>query len=100
MHLGIEPASGADEQEEKRDAREPRYDIKRWRGTSHDSSRGTRQPEAAPQKPMAWMAAPLPNELRSLGYPATNTPRGKAQAGNPLLLHHLFLLSFDRSIIR
>jgi hypothetical protein len=29
----------------------------------------------------AAKAAPLPDELRSPGYPATNSPRGKAQAG-------------------
>ena len=33
------------------------------------------------------MAAPLPNELRSLGYPATNGSRGKPQAGNSLHRH-------------
>jgi len=38
----------------------------------------------------AAKAAPLPNEMRSLGYPATNSPRGKAQAGKSPLRHHLF----------
>ena len=33
-------------------------------------------------------AAPLPDEVRSLGYPATNSPRGKAQAGKSPLRHH------------
>jgi len=38
---------------------------------------------------MAWLAAPLPGGIRSVGYPATNNPRGKAQAGKPLPRHHL-----------
>ena len=64
IQQGIEPASGADEQPRTRateiqplgspakinrrgemgDAREPRHDLKRWRGTSHVLPRGTRQP--------------------------------------------------------
>ena len=32
----------------------------------------------------AAKAAPLPDEMRSLGYTATNIPRGKAQAENRL----------------
>ncbi len=49
--------------EEKRDARERGRSEPRRKGRSHGG------------------AAPLPNVLRSLGYPATNRPRGKAQAG-------------------
>jgi hypothetical protein len=49
---------------------------------------GARQPEAAPPRPLAWMAAPLPNVLRSLGYPATDIPRGKAQAVESSPRHH------------
>jgi hypothetical protein len=55
---------------DERDALEPRYDRMRWWGTSNASLRGTRQ-----------AGAPLPYEIRSLGYPATETARGKAQAG-------------------
>ena len=33
-------------------------------------------------------AAPLPDEKLSLGYPATNSPRGKAQAGDSLASTH------------
>jgi hypothetical protein len=57
--------------EEERDARERGRSEPRRKGRSHGG------------------AAPLPNELRSLGYPATNSPRGKAQAGDPLLRHQL-----------
>jgi len=97
--------------EEKRDAREPLHYLKRRRGTSYVWSRGTRPPSAPPQRPPPWMggptpgwitlpgvprnvrpeghshgwAAPLPEAIHSLGYPATNSPRGKAQAGDPLL---------------
>jgi len=35
---------------------------------------------------IAGWAAPLPDELRTLGYPATNSPRGKAQPGILLML--------------
>ena len=56
---------------EERDARE--------RGRSEPRRKGRRH----------GGAAPLPNGLRSLGYPATNRPGGKAQAGDPLLRHHL-----------
>ena len=68
---GFEPARGADEQEEEGDAREP---------VSPEPSRNGRSP--------GW-AAPLPDDERSLGYPATNNPRGKAQAGKSPLRRHL-----------
>jgi len=55
--------------EDERDAREPHYDHLRWRGTSHFPSRGTRQPLAPPQRPQPGGA--------------------EAQAGDPLLRHHL-----------
>jgi len=54
---------------EKRDARER---------VSPSPRRNSRSP--------GW-AAPLPNVLLSLGYPATNSPRGKAQAGDSPRLH-------------
>ena len=69
--IGLERARGADEQEEKRDARERASPEPRRKG-----------------RWLGW-AAPLLNELRSLGYPATNSPRGKAQAGESLLRHQL-----------
>ena len=73
---GLERARGADEQEEERDARERVSPEPRRKSRSH-----------------GW-AAPFPNELRSLGYPATNSPRGKAQAGKSLLRHHLKTRSY------
>jgi len=57
---GLERARGADEQEEERDAREPRHYVKRWRGTSHVSSRGTRPPSAPPQRSKPWLGCPTP----------------------------------------
>ena len=39
-------------------------------------------------------AAPHPNRLHSLGYPATNNTRGKVQAGTLLLRHHLKTSSY------
>ena len=64
---GVERARIAERvAEEKRDARE----------------RGSPEPRRKGRSP-GW-AAPLPDELRSLGYPATNSPRGKAQAGESL----------------
>jgi len=50
--------------EEEGDAREPGSPLPRRNSRS-----------------LGW-AAPLSNVLRSLGYPATNSPRGKAQAGD------------------
>ena len=125
---GVERARGADEQEEKRDARacppkpwrrrervspEPRRKS-RWpgwprlrratpppalthrmrtgeerRAISEDErdarERGRSEPRRKGRSP-GW-AAPLPDEMRSLGYPATNIPWGKAQAGESLLRH-------------
>ena len=55
--------------EEQGDAREPDSPKPRRKGRSHGG------------------AAPLPDKVRSLGYPATNSPRGKAQAGKSPLRH-------------
>jgi len=45
-------------------------------------------------------ASPLPNVLRSLGYPATNSPRGKAQAGDSPRLHHRKEFEPNRKLFR
>jgi len=55
---GFEPARGAERVARK--------------STTHGSAE-------APSR--AAEAAPLPDEVRSLGYPATNSWRGKAQGG-------------------
>jgi len=52
------------------DAREPRYDIMRVRGTSRNSEGGTRQ-----------AGAPLSDGIRSLGYPAGVSERGNLPGG-------------------
>jgi hypothetical protein len=67
----VEGYSGKDGRGEKRDERGLRYDRKRWWGTSHASMRGTCQAGEP-----AGRAPPLPEEMRSLGYPAKNNLRG------------------------
>ena len=62
---GFEREPAADEQEDERNVPE------RVRRASRPGGRRR-----------GW-AAPLPNELRSLGYPATNIPRGKPHRSNP-----------------
>ena len=68
---------------EKPDVLEPRYDILRVRGTSYIPIRGRRQAGEPAARARAWIAAPLPKELRSLGFPATIIPRGKLYRSTP-----------------
>ena len=70
--------------EEERDALERGRSEPRRKGRPtpvHDAVPGVPRNEHPEGHSHGW-AAPLPNVLRSLGYPATNSPRGKAQAGD------------------